>query len=122
MLRVVYWFRGLWIVPDLDLKAGFNTADTLGPVIFVNSRFAEHIWEDSFRQGKELDTHMSSGYTRALARTAPDAPATAYPHGGKGGTFDCAAILSVYKATERLSSLNAATEITRKAREAGLAR
>ena len=41
---------------------------------------------------KQGDTHMSRGYTRALARTAPVAPATARPQGGMGASFDCPAI------------------------------
>lgn len=37
------------------------------------------------------DAYISSGYTRALATTAPKAPATAYPHGGRA-SLDCAPI------------------------------
>ncbi len=36
---------------------------------------------------------MSSGYTSALATTAPAAPATAEPHGGNIASFDCTAIM-----------------------------
>jgi len=38
-------------------------------------------------------THMSKGYTKALAMAAPVAPATASPQGGIGASFDCPAIL-----------------------------
>lgn len=41
-----------------------------------------------------MHSHMSRGYTRALAMTAPVAPATARPQGDKGASFDCPAILS----------------------------
>ena len=37
-------------------------------------------------------TYMSSGYTKALARTAPAEPAIALPHGGSASTFDWPAI------------------------------
>jgi hypothetical protein len=40
---------------------------------------------------------MSKGYTRALAITAPVAPATANPQGGMGASFDCPAIAMVMK-------------------------
>jgi hypothetical protein len=43
---------------------------------------------------KHGDTHMSRGYTRAFARTAPVAPATARPQGGMGASFDCPAIVA----------------------------
>lgn len=39
------------------------------------------------------DAHISNGYTKALAKTAPVAPATAKPQGGMGATFDCPAIV-----------------------------
>jgi hypothetical protein len=35
---------------------------------------------------------MSSGYTMAFAMTAPVAPATANPHGGRLASLDCPAI------------------------------
>jgi hypothetical protein len=35
-----------------------------------------------------LDTYMSKGYTIALARTAPVAPAIASPQGGIGVSLD----------------------------------
>jgi hypothetical protein len=40
-----------------------------------------------------ISTHMSRGYTSALAITAPVAPATAKPQGGMGASFDCPAIV-----------------------------
>jgi hypothetical protein len=36
---------------------------------------------------------MSRGYTRAFARAAPVAPATARPHAGRGASLDCAPIV-----------------------------
>ena len=41
---------------------------------------------------------MSKGYTKALASTAPDAPATALPHGGSG--CDGAAIAAIVEYQE----------------------
>jgi hypothetical protein len=43
-------------------------------------------------------THMSRGYTRALAMTAPVAPATAFPHGGSGAGFTGKAMVMARRA------------------------
>lgn len=43
----------------------------------------------------QIQTHMSRGYTSALAMTAPVAPASANPHGGIKTSFDCPAIATL---------------------------
>lgn len=57
--------------------------------LFQTTIRVAHRLEKLVKQG---DTHMSRGYTRALARTAPVAPATARPQGGIGTSFDCPAM------------------------------
>lgn len=65
MIRIV----GIGVFPlHLDLEPGFDTAG------FVSTDTPQ----------ASRNAYMSSGYTRALASTAPVAPATALPQGGRG--------------------------------------